>query len=410
MSVRVCVIGGGAAGLMAAGRAAELGASVLLLERNEKCGKKIYITGKGRCNVTNDCQRTEFFQNIMRGAKFLQSSYSAFGSAQTMSFFEGNGCPLITERGNRVFPQSGKASDITKALISYCQRYGAQIAYNSHVTGIETDGGSVIAVRTDTGRIECDALIIATGGMSYPATGSTGDGYGFARAAGHTVAALRPSLVPFITAPDAVAGLAGLTLKNTGVKLMHGGKKIAEQFGELLFTHRGVSGPTVLTLSAAADVSSGGYSLSLDLKPALSEGALDARVLKDFALNKSKQLSNSLFELLPRALVPKIIEQSDISPEKFVHSITASERRALVSTLKGFTLPILSAGGYTEAVVTAGGVDLKEIDPKTMRSKLIKGLYFCGEVLDIDALTGGFNLQIAFTTGRCAGQWAASAD
>jgi len=391
------VIGGGAAGMMAAGQLAARGMKTLLLERNDKLGKKLYITGKGRCNLTNTADARDMMEYIPGNPSFLYSALYAFDSAACMAFFEGLGVPLVTERGGRVFPASEKASDVVRALERFLDRGGVEVRLGAGVREVRRN-----AVIIDNGAvIECDNIIIATGGLSYPATGSTGDGYKFARAAGHKVTKLYPSLVPLKAGDDWVPELQGLSLKNIAVTLKGGGKKVHSDFGEMLFTHDGVSGPVIL--SASRHVAHGGQSLSIDLKPALDESELDSRILRDFAKYINKSFKNCLDELLPRMLIPVIVRLSGIDPERKAHDITKAERKALVKLLKNLELNITGAAGFDEAVITRGGVCVDEIDPSTMGSKLVRGLYFAGEVLDLDAYTGGYNLQIAFSTGFIAG-------
>ncbi len=408
--MRICVIGAGPAGLMAAGFAARTGAEVTLLERNEKAGKKLYITGKGRCNVTNLCDAADFFSNVVTNPKFLFSAYRAFDCRAAMAFFEEQGCPLKVERGGRVFPQSDKSSDIIRALTSFAGGAGVRFEFNSYAKDIViSKDGMVTEVVTDRKTYPCDAAIIACGGLSYPATGSTGDGYALAKKAGHTLTETVPALVPLKSRDPLIDGLSGLTLKNVGVTVLLGGKEIRREFGELLFTHSGVSGPTILTLSSyigRLDLSKA--ELSIDLKPALDAQTLDARLLRDFGKNLNRQLKNSLDELLPRSLIPKVIARAGLDAEKPIHSVTAPERARLSAALKDFRITLSGLGGYSEAVVTSGGVEVRAVDPKTMRSKIVPNLYLCGEVLDIDALTGGFNIQTALSTGRAAGIYAAT--
>ena len=388
---------------MAAHFAALAGDDVLVIEKNEKIGKKIYITGKGRCNLTNACDPDEFLRNVVTNARFLTSSVSAFPPSFIMSFFEENGLELKVERGNRVFPASDKSSDVIKTLAKILERDGVRIRFNETVLKIVAENGAVKRVVTDKGEYSADKVIVATGGRSYAQTGSTGDGYVFARETGHTVTATRPALVPMLT-EEGFSSLAGLTLKNVSLNVFYDGKKISGEFGELLFTHAGVSGPIVLTTSSRINsLESGRLKLFVDLKPALDERTLDDRVLRDFKKFSKKQLKNSLGDLLPASLVPHVIASSGVSGEKRVDDVNKEERGRLVSTLKAFPLSFRALADYNEAIVTSGGVSVKEIDPKTMQSKLVSGLYFAGEVMDVDALTGGFNLQIAWATGAKAG-------
>lgn len=406
--MRVCVVGGGAAGCMAAIAAAECGAEVLLLERNEKLGKKLYITGKGRCNLTNGCDRETFFQNVISNPKFLYSAFGRFNNWAVMRFFEENGCPLKVERGNRVFPVSDKASDIISVLRKKLERLGATVKYGQNVVSLELAGNEVAGVRTETDRFACGRVILACGGKSYPLTGSDGSGYHLAAQAGHTLVEPVPSLIELKTDPGPIAGLAGLSLRNVAVSVVRNGETLSSEFGEMLFTHEGVSGPCVLTLSARINrLNLRGLAISIDLKPALDERTLDQRILRDFSSRQNKLLRNALDELLPRSMIANVLNASELDPDKSVNAVTAEERRRLVHTLKDYRIGIRSLGPVEAAVVTAGGVRVNEVSPKTMESRLCRGLYFAGEMLDLDALTGGFNLQIAFSTGWCAGSSAA---
>ncbi len=405
------IIGGGAAGLMAAVTASETGKKTLLLERNGIVGKKLIITGKGRCNVTNNCSRNEFMANIISGAKFLFSAYSQFDSRDCMDFFERLGVPLKTERGGRVFPVSDKAADIVEALRRACVGQGVIIKKN-RVSSLIIENGSVKGVSCiQKGNEACfyaSSVLVATGGKSYPQTGSDGDGYKFAKQAGHTVKKLKPSLVPLVSAESYCAEMTGLSLKNVKLSLLdtyNQNKVIFTGTGEMLFTHFGVSGPLVLSASAHIPaIEEGRYKIFIDLKPALDEKTLDDRILRDFSEVKNRLFSNSLTRLLPSKMIPVIVALSGINPEKEVNSVTKEERKKLIFLLKSFPVTIKDFRPLSEAVITAGGVDLTEINPKTMESKLVRGLYFAGEVLDSDAYTGGFNLQIAFSTGYAAGK------
>ncbi len=401
MMKRIAVIGGGAAGLMAAGTARENGALVTLFEKNPKLARKVAITGKGRCNVTNNCTPQEFLSNVVTNPRFLYGAINAFSPADTIEFFESRKVRLKTERGNRVFPESDRAYDIVDALGAYASRCDI---IHGKVTEISVSDGRVNGVRTEKGFFEADSVIICTGGASYPLTGSDGDGYGFARSLGHTVTPLRPALVPIDTCDAFCYELAGLSLKNVALNISLGGKKVFCEQGEMLFTHTGVSGPMVLSASSRmneADVSE--YTASIDLKPALDASTLDKRILSDFEKYGSKDFVNSLKDLLPMKLIPTVIEKSGISERKKVYEITKAERQRLCGILKAFPLKLRAFRPIEEAIVTSGGVSVKEINPKTMESKIVPGLYFAGEVIDVDAFTGGFNLQIAFSTGRCAG-------
>ena len=409
----VYVIGGGAAGLMAAYAAAKNGNNVTLIEKNEKLGKKIYITGKGRCNFTNDVSPDEFLQNVVRGEKFLRGSLYAFSSQKTIEFFENYGLSVKIERGNRAFPVSDHASDVTKTLEKACKSVGVTIQLNEKVEKIIVDNTTmsdigimprIVKLQTDKNIYLCDEIIVATGGLSYPSTGSTGDGYIFARSCGHTVSELKAGLCGLNLEGDIFKELQGLTLKNVAVTIKNGAKTVFSDFGEALFTHFGISGPIILSASSIINrLSLGSLSLTLDLKPALDEQTLDKRLLRDFEKYKNKQILNALGELLPQKLIAFVLKASNISEKKLVNILTKEERLRLVHTLKNLPLKIRSLRGFEEAIITSGGVTLTEINPKTMESKLVKGLRFCGEVLDIDAFTGGFNMQIAFATGYAAG-------
>ncbi len=402
--MKVIVIGGGASGMISAIMQQSLGNQVTLIEKNEKLGKKIYITGKGRCNLTNDCTIEEFLQNVVNNPKFLLSSINAFSPSDTISFFENIGLDIKVERGNRVFPLSDKSSDVIKVLQNKLISLGVDITYNETVLDLKVNDGVVNGVITDKNEYFADKVIVATGGLSYPSTGSTGDGYKFAKSVGHTVTSLYPSLCGINLKGEEYKQLQGLTLKNVKLTATLNEKEVYSEQGEMLFTHYGISGPLVLTCSAIlARRSTEKIVLSIDFKPALSEKQLDERVLRDFALNKNKEFKNSLDALLPKAVIPLIIKRTAIPEHKKVSIITAREREMIVKTLKRCTFELASLRGYNEAVITSGGVSVKEINPKTMESKLIKGLYFVGEVLDVDAFTGGFNLQIAFSTGYSAG-------
>ncbi|NLM73598.1 MAG: NAD(P)/FAD-dependent oxidoreductase [Clostridiaceae bacterium] len=406
MTKIVGIVGAGAAGLMAAGRAASLGKTVIVFEKNSRAGKKILITGKGRCNVTNNCSMEDLMANIPGNGKFLYSSLNKFNNIDVMDFFENYNVPLRTERGNRVFPESDRSNDIAKALIRYAEGNGAKFIYRSPVKEILVDNGCVSGVKLENNDVyELSSVILATGGMSYQITGSTGDGYRMAQQLGHTLIPPKPSLVPLETREKWVADAQGLALKNVGLTVYDNkGTKVYHDQGEMLFTHFGVSGPMILSASRhILDCEYAGSVLVIDLKPALSEEALDLRVQRDFAKYARKQFSNSLGDLLPKSLIPVIIELSGIDREKPVHQITKAERAKLVSLLKSLKLTVSKARPIDEAIVTAGGISTKEINPSTMESKLIKGLYFAGEIIDVDGYTGGFNLTIAFSTGFTAG-------
>ncbi len=407
---RIIVIGGGAAGLTSAYFAAQKGAEVTLLEKNEKLGKKIYITGKGRCNFTNRCDAETFLQNVVHGAKFLKGSIYRFPPEKTISFMEAGGLATKTERGNRVFPFSDHASDVTATLERYCRGAGVTIRLQEEVQRIDYDGDCVKGVATAKGYYEADAVIVATGGLSYPSTGSTGDGYRFAKEADMSVTALRPSLVGLNVADACCKALQGLSLKNVALSVCRAdGKVLYSGFGEMLFTHYGISGPLVLSASALLSPEVVGKTEAhIDLKPALDFATLESRVLRDFELYKNKQVFNAMKDLLPQALIAPVLKKSGVPMEKAVHSVTKAERTEIVKTLKCFRLKPTSLRGFEEAIVTSGGVDLKGVSAASMESTKRKGLYFCGEVLDVDAYTGGFNLQIAFATGYTAGTNAAA--
>lgn len=400
--MKILVIGAGPAGLMAAGTLAERGFDVTLADKNEKTGKKLYITGKGRCNVTNECDGKEFLENVVSNPKFLMSAINAFDSYNTVDFLQKNGLNTVTERGNRVFPASQKSSDVIKTFTDYCRKNGVKILLSEKVVGVKSDGEDFVVSFSDkTERFQ--KVIVATGGLSYPSTGSTGDGYEIAKSFGHKIVKPVQALVPIELNEPWVQKLSGLSLKNVRCTVTAGEKEIASDFGEMLFTHKGVSGPIVLSLSSKINrLNPNGLKLVVDLKPALSDDVLDARLQRDFAELNLKQFKNSLDGLLPKSLVPVIVGLSKIDPEQKVGQITREQRKNLVHLLKNLTFSVKKLAGFEEAIVTAGGVDVKEINPKTMESKLQKGLYFVGEVLDVDALTGGFNIQIALSTAYAA--------
>lgn len=390
--------------MMAAISAAEAGARVTLLDGNEKTGKKLYITGKGRCNLTNACDAEEFLRNVPRNPRFLMSCFSAFDNRALMDYVERMGVPLKVERGERVFPQSEKASDISRALNRRMEELGVRVKLRCPVLSVQAG----MCVRTQQEEISCDAVIIATGGCSYPVTGSTGDGYRFARELGHTVTAPRASLVPLETREDWPRTLQGLTLKNVELSAKAGKKTIFSEQGEMLFTHFGVTGPLTLSLSAHLPEDLTSVRAFIDMKPALTVEQLDARLLRDFEQAQRKQLSTVLPGLVPGSMGPMLAQLCGIDPATPVHQITRVQRATLCATLKAMLFTLRAARPIQEAVVTRGGVDVREVSPKTMESKLVGGLYFAGEVLDVDAYTGGFNLQIAFSTGRAAGLAAAT--
>lgn len=403
--MKVIVIGGGAAGMLAAWQAAKEGNEVLLFEKNEKLGKKLFITGKGRCNVTNACEIEELLDHVVTNKEFLYSGFYTFSNDRMMELLEELGCPLKVERGNRVFPVSDHSSDVIGALERGLRDQRVKIHRKTRVKSLVIQNEKIQGVRIESGDvISGDKVIVATGGMSYPATGSTGDGYEFARKAGHHVTKLSPALVPFQVKEEFCRQLMGLSLRNVGVTLTADGKKVYQDFGEMLFTHFGVSGPVVLSASShIAKYQGKELKFLIDLKPALSKEQLDQRVLKDFKKMSNKDFGNSLDELLPKKMIPVMIELSGIEQHKKVHEITKKERERLVLGMKQMELTITGVRGFKEAIITQGGVDVREIQPGTMESKKVRGLYFAGEVLDLDAVTGGFNLQIAWSTGYLAG-------
>lgn len=401
---KVAIIGAGAAGLMAAYAAASNGHSVTLFEKNEKSGKKIYITGKGRCNVTHDCTPAEFLQNVVNNSKFLTSSVYNFSPENCVEFFEEGGVRLKLERGGRYFPVSDKASDITKCLENYCKNAGVTLKFNERVLKLRILNSTMSGIITELGVYEFDRVVVCTGGISYPSTGSTGDGFNFATEAGHSVTPLVQGLCGLNLKGSYYKEIQGLTLKNVSLSVKYDGKLIKEFFGEMLFTHFGISGPIVLSASSLINrLDLNKVTLLIDFKPALSEEQLDKRILRDFDEYKNKTISNCLKELLPSAVIAEVLRRCRISSEQKVNSVTKAQRMALLTIVKNFEMFVASLRDFSEAIITSGGVSVKEIDPRTMESKLIKGLYFCGEVLDVDAFTGGYNLQIAFSTGFVAG-------
>ena len=398
---KVLVVGGGAAGMMAAGMAAKAGARVVLFEKNDRLGKKLAITGKGRCNVANDCSCDEVLKNIPRNGRFLFSALNGFSPADVMGFFEGNGCALKVERGNRVFPVTDKSASVISALQKFLRDQNVEIRHEK-VESLLLRDGAVAGVQTASGPCYGRCVIVATGGCSYPLTGSTGDGYTMAQAVGHSVQEPRGSLVPMEEDGDWCARMQGLALRNVAVKLVNQKNKVVyEDFGELLFTHFGLSGPTIL--SASAHMKQGDtYRILIDLKPALDEQKLDQRILRDFEQYQNRNIENALQDLYPRTLIPIMAERAGISPDTQANSVTKQQRRALLELTKRFEVKIAGLRPVAEAIITAGGIKVKEVDPKTMESKLVSGLYFAGEVLDVDAYTGGFNLQIAWSTAVAA--------
>ncbi len=406
---KVLVIGAGAAGMMAAYGAALCGHQVTILEKNEKPGKKLFITGKGRCNITNASDADTMFASFIRNKKFMYSSFYTFDNQAVMDFFEMNGLPIKVERGNRVFPVSDHSSDVIKTLQKVLRENNVDVQYLTTATDLMIENGIVTGVKAVQKNKQktflADSVICTCGGCSYPVTGSNGDGYKLAKQAGHKVTEIRPSLVPLVTKESYIKELQGLSLKNVTARLYAGNKKVYEEFGEMLFTHFGVSGPLILSASSVANDYLGKQDLKLeiDLKPALSKDQLDQRLQRDFTENINKAFKNAISGLLPSKLIPVIIQLSGIDEDRKVHSITKEERLYLVDLLKAFPGTVIGCRGYEEAIITRGGVSVKEINPSTMESKLVKGLYFAGEVLDLDALTGGFNLQIAWSTGYVAG-------
>lgn len=403
---KVLIVGGGAAGMFASIAAAENGHKVLVFEKNEKLGKKLFITGKGRCNLTNACDMDQLFRSVISNSKFLYSSFYGFTNQDTIAYFESLGLRTKIERGERVFPVSDHSSDVIRVLSEKMRQLGVKVHLNTEVKEIVQKGGSFDHIVLGDGTKECaDACIIATGGLSYPSTGSTGDGFRFAKALGHQITDCMPSLVPLETKESWVRELQGLSLKNVNVTIFDGKKKLYDEFGEMLFTHYGVSGPLVLSASSyiGKKLKDRELRLSIDLKPALSFEQLDHRILKDFEENQNRQFKNAISGLFPSKLVPVMIELSNIAPEKKVNVISREERKQFVELIKNFSMTVTGLRDYNEAIITKGGVKTKEIDPGTMESKIVKNLYFVGEVIDLDALTGGFNLQIAWSTAYAAG-------
>ncbi|MEY8426529.1 NAD(P)/FAD-dependent oxidoreductase [Lachnospiraceae bacterium 46-15] len=404
---KVMIVGGGAAGMMAAAAAAENGHEVHIYEKNEKLGKKLFITGKGRCNLTNACDMEELLHAVCTNAKFLYSAFYGFTNQDAIDFFEESGLKTKVERGNRVFPESDHSSDVIGALQRRLKRLGVRIHLNTEVSAVLTGNGQARGVRLADGRcLEGDAVVIATGGLSYQSTGSTGDGYRFAEALGHKVTELSPSLVPLNVKEDVVRELQGLSLKNIRMGIYDGKKCLYEDFGEMMFTHFGVTGPLILTASSRIQkqIRKKELRMVIDLKPALSEEQLDRRLLHEFGEARNKQFKNSINSLFPSKLVPVMIEKSGIPPEKKINEISREERHDFLRLIKNFELTVTGLRDYNEAVITKGGVHVKEINPSTMESRLVSHLYFAGEVLDLDAVTGGFNLQIAWSTGYAAGK------
>ena len=405
---KLVIIGGGASGMLAAVIAARGGHEVHLFEKNEKLGKKLYITGKGRCNITNACDVDELFPNILSNRKFMYSSIYGFSNHAMMELLTELGLKIKVERGDRVFPESDKSSDVISVLSREMKRLGVNVNLNSKVTEVVYNDGTVAGIKVEQNgklhQVETENLIIATGGISYASTGSTGDGYGFAKDAGHTVTKLSPGLVPFNTKEEWVKNLQGLALKNVQVTLFCGSKEIYSDFGEMLFTHFGVSGPLILSASSYVkdDMFDKGLTLKIDLKPTLSKEQLDARILREAQENINKDWGNVIEHFLPKKMIPIMLEKIGIPSNKKMNAITKEERKLICDAMKEMDITLVSFRGYSEAIITRGGVTVKEINPATMESKLIKGLYFAGEVLDVDAVTGGFNLQIAWSTAYAA--------
>ncbi|MGI6663969.1 MAG: NAD(P)/FAD-dependent oxidoreductase [Christensenellaceae bacterium] len=405
LSKKVAVIGGGPAGMMAAYTATTSGHEVTLFEQNEKLGKKLFLTGKGRCNVTNARPQGEFFQYIPTNAKFLYSAFYCFSNEDLLALLETQGVATKVERGMRVFPASDKSSDIIRALANLLKKAGVNVRYETSVEALLVEAGQVVGLKTRHGREMFERVVLATGGLSYPSTGSTGLGHKMAEQVGHTIVPMRPSLIPFTIQEQALCKrLMGLTLKNVTLTLFEKGKKRYAEQGEVLFTHFGVSGP--LVLSASAHIKDDRFTetrIEIDLKPALDEKTLDARIIRDFNEAKNKQLKNALFSLFPKNLAPEIIAKANIDGEKYVNSITKEERKRLAETTKHFSLTVTGTRKIDEAIITRGGVSVKDINASTMESKKVAGLFFAGEMMDVDGYTGGYNLQIAFSTGYLAG-------
>ena len=404
---RVIVIGGGAAGMMAAYAAASCGHSVVLLEQNEKLGKKLFITGKGRCNVTNACEREKLFENVVSNPKFLYSAFSEFDNGDLMELLRRAGCPLKVERGERVFPVSDHASDVTAALTRLLKERGVEVRLHVKVKEISVADGRVTGALLANGQyIRADAVVLATGGLSYPTTGSRGDGHRIAEGMGHTLKTCTPALTPMETAEQWCTSLQGLSLKNVTLTMRCGGKQIWNGFGEMLFTHFGISGPLVLSASSyygkCKDKTA--VTAAVDLKPALTMEQLDRRILRDFEENRNKQFKNVIGSLYPSRLVPVMILLSGIDGEKKIHEVTRQERSRLAEVTKNLTMRVTGLRDFAEAIITQGGIRVKEVNPSTMESKIVQGLYPVGELLDLDAVTGGFNLQIAWSTGYLAGR------
>ena len=398
------IVGGGASGMMAAYSAAICGKNVILIEKNEKLGKKVYITGKGRCNVTNNVDVNEFLTNVVTNPKFLYGALNSLSPENLIEIFTKNGLQVKTERGNRVFPLSDKASDIIKFFEKQLISLGVDIRLNTRVVNLIVENGTVIGVETNKGKVLSDSVVVCTGGISYPLTGSTGDGYNFAKNLGHKIVEPKPSLVGIELVGNDFISLQGLSLKNVSVTVFDGNKQVFTDFGEMLFTHFGVSGPIILSSSCFVNkFLHKKLNISIDLKPALSIDILSQRLVREFEDRNQKNLFNAMRSLLPKSLIEVVLKRAKVSPVKMCSQVTKEERLAICNVLKSFSFDIKGLRPIDEAIVTAGGVSVNEINPKTMQSKLVNGLYFCGEVLDVDAFTGGFNLQIAFSTGYIAG-------
>ncbi len=402
----VVVIGGGASGLMTACISASNPSNkVILIEKNEKLGKKVYITGKGRCNVTNDVEKNDFFNNVVSNPKFLFSAINSFSPQSMIEFLQNNGLEIKIERGNRVFPASDKASDVTKTFEKLLKKLNVDVRLNTEVLKINSDGQKVTSVITNNGQVECDSVVVCTGGVSYPLTGSTGDGYEFAKQFGHTIIETKPALVGIDLKGSDFISLQGLSLKNVSLTAKLGEKIVYTDFGEMLFTHFGISGPIVLSCSSKINrLNLNEITISIDLKPALSNEVLDNRLIREFSQNNIKNICTVMRSLIPSTLIELVLNKASVSLKKNCSQITAEERKRIVDTLKCLKFSVKKLRPIEEAIVTAGGINVKEINPKTMESKLVTGLYFAGEVLDVDAFTGGFNMQIAFSTGYVAGK------
>lgn len=403
MKERICVVGGGPAGIIAAGIAGSLGKDVTLIEKNERIGKKLFITGKGRCNITNNSPIEDFFDNVMNNKNFLYSSFYTFSNQDILSLLEKYGLKTKVERGNRIFPASDKSSDVIKTFEKFLTDNNVNLMLNTNINSIQKLDNKFI-IKTKRGNLTFDKVVIATGGKSYPTTGSIGDGYNFAEKLGHKIIPIKPSLVPIEIEEDSIKSLQGLSLRNVTITASSKDKIIYEEFGEMIFTHYGISGPIVISMSNYLHRYTGGkIQLFIDLKPALSMEQLNDRLLRDFQLYNNKQVKNSLNDLLPQKLIPFIIEISKVDPEKLINQITKEERISLLNNIKKIPMTFKSFRSIEEAIISAGGVSTKEINPSTMESKLVQGLFFAGEVIDVDALTGGYNLQIAYSTGYLAG-------